>query len=50
MAAAVDRTGGVLVFCGFEGIGLVDGPLAGCVARTGLGIGVRFPIRSEDLD
>ena len=47
--ADVCRAGGVLVFCGFEGIGLVDGLESGCVARTGSGIGVRFAIQSADL-
>lgn len=27
---------------------MIDGPLAGCVARTGLRIGMRFPIQSAD--
>jgi hypothetical protein len=40
MAAAVECAGGVLVFCGFGGIGLVDGLESGGVARTGSGIGV----------
>ena len=39
MAAAVECAGGVLVFCGFEGIGLAGGLESGCVARTRSGIG-----------
>ena len=49
MAAAVECAGGVLVFCGFEGIGMVDGLESGGVARTGSRIGVRFAIQSADL-
>ena len=47
MAAAIECAGGVLVFCGFGGIGLVDGLESGRVARTGSGIGVRFSIWSR---
>ena len=42
------RCGRLLVFCGSCVVGVVDGPLAGCVARTGLGIRIRFTIQSAD--
>ena len=42
------RRGRLLVFCGSCVVGVVDGPLAGCVARTGLGIRIRFTIQSAD--
>ena len=40
---------GLLVFRGSWGTLVVGDLVAGCVARTGLGIGVRFAIQSADL-
>ena len=48
MAAAVAGGGGGVGFCGFEGIGLVDGLDSCCVAGAGSGIGVRFRRQCQD--